>query len=223
MKKLWFLILIVVLAMPCFARAADDAEDVIEVDIESGKVLPHKKASGSDDLAYDRGESGYGKQGAAETQFESRSSGGSYMGDRKGRFRVGLIAPGYAVANKGAGSMMSMGLEGEYFFWDKLSAAMRIEVATDFDDITILSFVPRARYVFDLASHPRWAIYIQGGVGLALWDGDHAAADIAIPGGGFWWQWTDNWSVGADTSMHIYVRSNTAIGFNIGPAIRYQF
>lgn len=223
MKKLWFLILIVLLAMPCFALAADDVEEVIEVDIESGKVLPRKKAAGSNDLAYDRGESGYGKEGAAESQFESRSGRGSYMGDRKGHFRFGLIGPGYAVANKGAGSMMSMGVEGEYFFWDKLSAVMRIEMATDFDDITILSFVPRARYVFDLASHPRWALYVQGGVGLALWNGDHAAVDIAIPGGGFWWQWTDNWSIGADASAHFFVRSNTAIGFTIGPAIRYQF
>ncbi len=217
MKKLWFLILIVVVAMPCYVRAADDIDEVIEVDIESGKEMPSNTSPDSDGLAYERREAGYGSKPSART----RSS--SLMGGRKGAFRVGLIGPGYAVANKGAGSMISMGAEGEYFFWDKLSAVMRIEVDTDFDDITILSFVPRARYVFDIANYPRWAIYVQGGVGLALWNGDHAAADIAIPGGGFWWQWTDNWSVGADTSMHIYVRSNTAIGFNIGPAIRYQF
>ncbi|MFH1829690.1 MAG: hypothetical protein ABH871_02785 [Pseudomonadota bacterium] len=214
MKKLWLLALIIILAVPCYAFAQDEViEEVIEAD-----VAP----SISKDLAYEKTEQGYGKKRTEQTAQACQSSS-TFLSDRKGRFRVGLVGPGYAVANKGAGSMMAMGVEGEYFFWDKLSAGMRIEVATDFDDITLLSFVPRARYVFDLTNHPRWSIYVQGGVGLALYNAKHAAADIAIPGGGFWWQWTDNWSVGADASMHILVRSTTAVGFTIGPAIRYQF
>jgi hypothetical protein len=144
-------------------------------------------------------------------------------GGRKGRFQVGFIGPGFAAANRGIGPMMVSGIEGEYFFWEHLSAGLRIEVASDFKDVTILSFVPRARYVWDLSGHPRWSLYVQGGVGLALVDARHAAADIAIPGGGFWWQWTDRWSVGADTSLHILVRDDTAVGFTLAPAFRYRF
>ena len=147
--------------------------------------------------------------------------------ERKGRFQVGFVGPGLYVGNKSIDAMMSAGLEGEYFFWEKLSVGLRAEMATDFHADpgvdTILSFVPRARYVFDLRNHPRWSIYAQAGVGLALLDGKHAAADIALPGGGFWWRWRDGWSIGADASMHILVRSTTAIAFCFSPAIRYQF
>jgi hypothetical protein len=146
---------------------------------------------------------------------------------RKGSFQVGFIGPGIYVGNKSIDAMMSAGLEGEYFFLEKLSAGLRAEIATDFHADpgvdTILSFVPRVRYVFDIRNHPRWKVYAQGGVGLALLDGSHAAADIAIPGGGFWYQWRDGWSFGADTSMHILVRSTTAIAFCFSPAVRYEF
>lgn len=144
---------------------------------------------------------------------------------RAKRFRVGLVGPGIGVVNKGVGAMMTMGAEGEYFFFEKLSAGLRIETATKFKGTTILGFVPRARYVFDFDNHPRWSVYAQGGVGLGLYfaSGTHAAADIAIPGGGFWWQWTRRFSVGADTSLHIFVRDFTAVGFTFAPAVRYMF
>ncbi len=146
---------------------------------------------------------------------------------RKGLFRAGLIGPGFYAGNKNIGAMMNLGLEGEYFFFDRLSAALRISIATDFssnaDPNAIVSFLPMVRYIFDLSGHPRWSIYAQAGVGLALIDGGHAAADIALPGGGFWWRWTEKLSVGADTSLHILVRSNTAIAFEISPTIRYNF
>jgi hypothetical protein len=229
MKKIWLLVLICFLVAPFNAFAEDEIEDVIESDVgpvvktNESKTPASNKTPASDDLAYGRKKAGYVKEPKETAEPEKRQSASVFLDGRKGHFRVGFIGPGYAVANKGAGSMMTVGGEGEYFFWEKLSAVMRIEVATDFDDITILSFVPRARYVFDLSSHPRWSVYVQGGVGLALYDGAHAAADIAIPGGGFWWQWTDRWSVGADTSVHIFARSDTAVGFTIAPAIRYQF
>ena len=145
------------------------------------------------------------------------------MEERRRRFRAGIIGPGLAAVNKGPGAMMTMGVEGEYFFFDRLSAGMQMNVATEFDDHAILNFLPFARYVFDLHNHPRWSVYVQGGVGVALYNAKHAAADIAIPGGGFWWQWTDRWSVGADSWFHILVRGETAVGFTLAPAIRYQF
>jgi len=143
--------------------------------------------------------------------------------DRWGRFRAGLIGPGFAAANKGPGAMMTMGLEGEYFIFERLSAGMQVSVATEFDDYAILDILPFARYTFDLHSHPRWSLYVQGGVGVALYNGKHAAADIAIPGGGFWYQWTDHLSVGADAWFHVFVRGQTAVGFALAPAVRYQF
>ncbi|MBN1282357.1 MAG: hypothetical protein JXA24_01115 [Proteobacteria bacterium] len=142
---------------------------------------------------------------------------------RKGSFRLGIVGPGFAVANRGIGPMMNMGVEGEYFFFERLSVGMQIDVATEFDDYAILSFLPYARYVFDLNSHPRWSLYVQAGVGPALINGDSFAADIAIPGGGFWWQWTERLSVGADAWFHVFVRDRTAVGFSISPAVRYQF
>jgi len=150
------------------------------------------------------------------------SSSALYDG-REGHFRVGLVGPGFGVANRGMGPMMTMGLDGEYFFWEHLSAGMRIEVATKFKDTTILSFVPQARYVFDFDSHPRWSAYVQGGVGLALINGKHPAADIVIPGGGFSWQWTQRWSVGAESNFHILARSEVVVEWTIAPTFRYQF
>jgi hypothetical protein len=144
-------------------------------------------------------------------------------GNREGHFLFSFVGPGFAIANRGIGAMMYDALEGDYFFWEHLSFGLGIEVATDFKDATILSFVPHARYVWDLSSHPRWSIYAKAGVGVALWQGKHAAADIAIPGGGFWWQWTDRLSVGADTALHIYAREGATVGWTISPAFRYRF
>lgn len=216
---------IVLLALAIIVPQAAHAEEIIEEDV--GVIIEESDATEGSGLAYERSKSGYGEKAASEPAESAppveRKSERIYLRGREGRFRVGLVGPGYAWANRGAGSMMNIGPEGEYFFWENLSAGMRIWVASDFADITIVSFLPFARYVFDFASHPRWSVYVQAGVGLALYQGEHAAADIAIPGGGFWWQWTDRWSVGADASLHVLARSSTAVGFTISPAIRYQF
>lgn len=197
MKRFACMILAVSIMMPLFAEARGIEENEVGA-YESGgtKVALATKKKDAPDVMVD---------------------------GRKGNFRVGLVGPGFAVANRGIGPMMNMGVEGEYFFFERLSAGMQIDVATEFDDFAILSFLPYARYVFDLDSHPRWSFYVQAGVGPALINGDSFAADIAIPGGGFWWQWTEKLSVGADAWFHIFVRDNTAVGFSLSPAIRYQF
>lgn len=147
--------------------------------------------------------------------------------ERKGHFRLGLYAPGLFVGNKHINAMVSFGVDGEYFFLEKLSANFRLEEATDFKigdpPHSIFTFVARARYVFDVGNSGRWAIYVQGGGGGALIGSNHGAGDIAIPGGGFWYQWSNNWSFGADTSMHILIRDETAIAFDFTPVVRYQF
>ena len=212
----------IVLALAIIVPASVQAKAIQENDVgayESGgekiAVAPKKKDAPAEGV------------GSAETppagppHVEKRSE--IMLDGRKGSFRVGAIGPGFAVANRGIGAMMNLGIEGEYFFFERLSAGMQIDLATEFDDYAILSFLPYARYVFDLNSHPRWSFYVQAGVGPALVNGDHVAADIAIPGGGFWWQWTEKLSVGADAWFHIFVRDNTAVGFTISPAIRYQF
>lgn len=145
---------------------------------------------------------------------------------RNHRFQVGLAGPSVGYASHSVGAFMAVGVEGEYFFFEKLSAGLRIEVDTKFKDPTILDFTPRVRYFFDFDRFPRWTAYVQAGMGAAIYraNGWHAAADIAIPGGGFWWQYTNNWSFGADTSLHIFVLSDyTTIGFTFGPTFRYMF
>ena len=190
------------------------AEDIKEKDLDNSTV---SKASKTSEVEKEIG------------IVENKTSSWLYSENhnRKGLIRAGLIGPGFYAGNKNIGAMMNIGAEGEYFFFDRLSAALRISVATDFssnaDPNTILSFLPMARYVFDLSGHPRWSLYVQAGVGLALIEAKHAAADIAIPGGGFWWRWTDKLSVGADASMHILARSETAVSFEISPTFRYNF
>lgn len=147
---------------------------------------------------------------------------------RERTFRAGIVGPGIYAGNKSIDAMMGIGAEGEYFIFEKLSAGLRIQVATDFSSDagpnSILSFLPQARYIFDFENHPRWSVYVQAGAGVGLLDGKHVGADIAIPGGGFWWQWNERFSVGADASLHILVRSeDTAVAFFAGPAFRYQF
>ncbi len=146
---------------------------------------------------------------------------------RDGRFRVGLVAPGIYYGNKGIDAMMTMGAEGEYFFFEQLSAGLGISVATDFQSNAkpnaILNFVPKVRYFFDFTRYPRISAYVQAGVGLALIDGKHAAADIMIPGGGITWRWKDHWYLGLDTALHVLARSSTAVSFQFSPTLRYQF
>jgi len=151
----------------------------------------------------------------------------AYTGGRKGSFRLGLYAPGLFAGNKNIDAMISFGIDGEYFFLENLSANFRIEEATDFKmgdpPHSVLTFVARARYVFDIGSSGKWAAYIQGGGGGAIIGSSHGAGDISIPGGGFWYQWNDRWSFGADTNLHILIRDETAIAFDITPVVRYQF
>jgi hypothetical protein len=146
---------------------------------------------------------------------------------REKSFRAGLVGPGIYAGNKSINVMMGVGAEAEYFFFERLSAGLRIQVATDFksnnDPNTILSFVPQARYFFDFASHPRWSVYVQGGAGVALIDGMHAAADIAIPGGGFCWQYNQRFSIGFEATLHVLARSTVAFAAFAGPTFRYQF
>ena len=147
--------------------------------------------------------------------------------ERKGSFRMGLYAPGLFVGNKHIDAMVSFGLDGEYYFLENLSANFRIEEATDFTmgdpPHSVLNFVARARYIFDIGTSGRWAAYIQGGGGGAIIGSSHGAGDLSIPGGGFWYQWNDHWSFGADTNLHILIRDETAIAFDITPVVRYQF
>lgn len=151
----------------------------------------------------------------------------AYSDGRKGSFRLGLYAPGLFAGNKNIDAMISFGLDGEYFFLENLSANFRIEEATDFKagdpPHSVFTFVARARYVFDIGSSGKWAAYIQGGGGGALIGSSHGAGDISIPGGGFWYQWGNNWSFGVDTNLHILIRDETAIAFDVTPVVRYQF
>lgn len=144
---------------------------------------------------------------------------------RQKRFRAGFVGPGFGYYSRGYGPAVTFGFDGEYFFFERLSAGLRFEMATKFKSPTLISIVPQARYIFDFDRHPRFAAYAQAGVGvgIAAGGGSYAAADIALPGGGFWWQWTDKWSVGAETNFHILVRSVVAVGWTISPAMRYIF
>ena len=245
MKKLIVLTMIVALAMPSLALAQKKVNeygeelspDMIEqiapmqkpakkgtpiqestVGAEGGKAPSKAKKSDQATAASKKGRI-IPLPPAAPASYAPTAEG------REKRFQVGLIAPGFAYVSRGYGPAMTFGLEADYYFFEKLSAGLRFETETKFKSPTILSFVPHARYVFDLDNHPRWALYAQAGVGVAVsaGSGTYVACDIAIPAGGFWWQWTDQWSFGAETSLHIYARSNVAVGWNISPAVRYMF
>lgn len=144
---------------------------------------------------------------------------------REKRFALGFVGPGFAYFSRGYGPAMTFGLEGEYYFFERLSAGLRFDMGTKFKSPTLISIVPRIRYVFDLSNHPRWAIYGTAGVGVGLsaGGGTYAACDIAIPGGGFWWQWTEHLSIGLDSTFHILARSTVAVGWTFAPALRYIF
>lgn len=147
--------------------------------------------------------------------------------DRKGHFRLGGFFPGLYVGSKYVDAMMSIGLEGEYFFLDDLAATFRFQEATDFSfglpPHSILSFTAGAMYVFDIGNSGQWAAYLQAGLGGGLIGDSAGFVDIALPGGGFWYEWYKDWFVGMDASLHILARNPTAVGFNITPSIRYQF
>ncbi len=234
MKKIAAYLLAIALTLPCVAQARDIEEyEVDSTAAQDAPAAPAKAKAAEPQKAEKAAKPAPSATAAApkaksqppkETYAPPKSHSSSFATGREGKFRLGLIGPGLGVANRGYDAFMTMGVEGEYFIWDPLSVSLRFEVGTKFESPTLISIVPRARYVWDM-SNPRWSVYAQGGVGvmIAAGGGTVVMADIAIPGGGFWWQWTDSWSVGADASMHIYVQDFVGVGFNIGPAIRYQF
>ncbi|PIU55519.1 MAG: hypothetical protein COS89_07170 [Deltaproteobacteria bacterium CG07_land_8_20_14_0_80_38_7] len=147
--------------------------------------------------------------------------------ERKGHFRLGAFAPGLFIGNKNINTMMALGLEGEYFFMQNLSASFKIQEATDFKfgnpPHSVLTFVARARYIFDIGDSGDWAAYVQAGAGGGLIGSKQGCGDVSLPGGGFWYQWYKDWFIGLDSNLHILIRDPIAIAFDIMPAIRYQF
>lgn len=254
MKKMLLWIVIASLAIPCLAHAGKETQSTVseygETELDPSVIeqiapenTPAKKTATIEEKNIGAGGKNISMSPRKKTPVDDAGYGAetttvvikkkSYLtneptaGDREGKFGVGFVGPGIGVANKGVGAVLTLGAEGEYFFFEKLSAGLRIEAFTRFSSATIVDFMPRARYFFDFEGFPRWSVYAQAGAGYALYryaGSNYSAADIAIPGGGFWWQWTDKWSVGADTSLHIFVRSGaTAVGFTFAPAIRYLF
>ncbi|HPQ80262.1 MAG TPA: hypothetical protein PLZ86_00870 [bacterium] len=245
MKRLIIAIVVAAFAFPSLSFAQKRVNEYGEEDLYSPDLVEQvapiqpavKKSSGVEE--YDINSSASKAKGKPaneaalpdETEKPAAASVSApppYTPTAEGRaksFQVGFVGPGFAYVTRGYGPAMTFGLEGDYYFYERLSAGVRFEMETKFKSPTIISFVPHARYVFDFDDHPRWAVYAQAGVGVAIsaGNGSYAACDIAIPAGGFWWQWKENWSLGAETGLHIYARSNVAVGWNISPAIRYTF
>ncbi|HQG13327.1 MAG: hypothetical protein BWY40_00879 [bacterium ADurb.Bin270] len=237
MKKILTLAAVLFLSLP----AALLAEEILleeyeitgnieEINLEPAPASSPTKRNPKKATSYERPASRSSQQvGEVEVSIDKRVKiAPAFTAEpREGTFRVGLVGPGIYVGNKGIDTMMGIGAEGEYFIFERLSAGMKIQVATDFASNnelnSILSFIPQARYLFDFDSHPRWTAYVQAGAGIALLDGSSVAADIAIPGGGIWWQYNEKLSIGLDLSLHILARSSTAVAFFAGPAFRYQF
>jgi len=245
MKKILALAVVLFLSLPAALLAEEVLLEEYEItgNIEEINLEPvpassttnndYKKSTKKESkkaASYEKPASRNGQQvGEVEVSIDKRVKiAPAFMAEpREGTFRAGLVGPGIYVGNKGIDAMMGVGIEGEYFIFERLSAGMKIQVATDFASNnelnSILSFIPQARYVFDFDSHPRWSAYVQAGAGIALLDGSTVAADIAIPGGGIWWQYNEKFSIGLDASLHILARSSTAVAFFAGPALRYQF
>ncbi|MBT3181922.1 MAG: hypothetical protein HN337_05365 [Deltaproteobacteria bacterium] len=239
MKKTIALFSVLLIAVPILSYAQDASQPEIEEETLDASVTDELKTDSGDtvivkekETAHVSDEVSY-EDGAEVERVEVnidksiKIAPAFHKKYREGSFRAGLVGPGVYAGNKNINVMMGLGVEGEYFFFEQFSAGLRINLATDFksdnNPNTIVSFVPQARYVFDLESAPRWSFYVQAGAGIALVDGGNIAADIAIPGGGFWWQYNDSMSFGFDASLHLLVRSNMMVSFFAGPAFRYQF
>jgi len=229
MKRIIVLLVVAIFALPSLAWAAKKGNvdqygdtDTLDPAVVEQVAPPAKKEA-------EKSAKSSPKFEVKEEEIEYTSvvsSDEPSAGGRAGKFRAGFVGPGIGVANNGVNAFATFGLEGEYFFFEKLSAGLRAELGTKFTNTAIVSFVPRVRYVFDFESYPRWAAYIQAGAGVAVirtGGSTYTAADIAAPGVGAWWQWTDKWSVGVDSSLRLFVRSNTTVGFTFAPTIRYLF
>ena len=145
--------------------------------------------------------------------------------ERKGDFQIGIIAPSIFFGTKNIDLMLSGALEGEYFILNNLTLGFRIEDATDFKMTeaphNVLSMIARVRYIFDVDD--QWKAYLGAGFGAALLGKSSWAADIAIPNVGGYYQFNDNFSLGVDANMHVFVRSQTAFAFSLGPTFRWKF
>lgn len=145
--------------------------------------------------------------------------------DRKGRFQLGLIMPSIFFGNKNIDAMVSGAVEGEYFIINNLSIGFRIEDATDFKlgdpPHNVLMMTTKVRYIFDIDEN--WKAYLGGGGGIALLGSSTWAGDINVPNVGGYYMFNDHFSVGVDANMHVFVRSNTAFAFSLGPSFRWKF
>ncbi len=153
------------------------------------------------------------------------TAGAQSYNERKGDFQIGIVAPSIFFGTKNIDLMMSGALEGEYFILNNLAIGFRIEDATDFKATeaphNVLSMTARIRYIFDVDD--QWKAYLGAGFGAALLGASQWAADIAVPNVGGYYQFNDNFSLGVDANMHVFVRSQTAFAFSLGPAFRWKF
>lgn len=177
MKKILTLAAVLFLSLP----AALLAEEILleeyeitgnieEINLEPAPASSPTKRNPKKATSYERPASRSSQQvGEVEVSIDKRVKiAPAFTAEpREGTFRVGLVGPGIYVGNKGIDTMMGIGAEGEYFIFERLSAGMKIQVATDFASNnelnSILSFIPQARYLFDFDSHPRWTAYVQAG------------------------------------------------------------
>ncbi len=145
--------------------------------------------------------------------------------DRKDRFQVGAMFPGILFGNKNIDAMLSGAFEGEYFILENLSLGFRLQESTDFKmgdaPHNVFSFGAIVRYTFDVAED--WAVYYGVGGGGALIGSSSWAGDFIPVNFGGYYQFDDHLSFGVDSGMHVFVRSNTAVAFWIGPMVRWKF
>ena len=115
---------------------------------------------------------------------------------------------------------------GEYFFSDEISFGL------DFDALirggSTLSFVPFARYHFDILNSPLFLPYVGAGAGFMVGTSGGAAFDLMAPDLGFEYELTPRLFVGPDASFHLlmgdrFLGSSTSWDLQIIARVGYRF
>lgn len=125
-------------------------------------------------------------------------SGTGWAGSREGKFQLG----GGAGLALNPPIRFDLNIGGEYFFWENIGIGLNIDIF--FRGTTAFTFIPFARYHFDISSAPEWVPYVGGGVGVGInTDGD-GALDLMIPNFGVQYEVLDDkLFLGTDMSVHI--------------------
>ncbi|OGQ05956.1 MAG: hypothetical protein A3F82_05485 [Deltaproteobacteria bacterium RIFCSPLOWO2_12_FULL_44_12] len=110
---------------------------------------------------------------------------------------------------------------GEYFWNDRISFGLNAD--TLLRGPASFSFVPFARYHFDLKKWPKFTPYAGAGMGALVNSRGQGWFDLMLPELGFFYELTPRIYIGPNVSLHVLAGSSSTWDFQTIGQVAYRF